>query len=107
MRGGVGGETIHDKVVGQSLLGTEKFVERLIGRVRGREEIKEIPKRQRYLGRPPLKELFAAEGSRERRNKNIARAVLRHGYSQMEVARHIGVHYSTISRIVKMSRFKT
>ncbi|HEY1373323.1 MAG TPA: transposase [Candidatus Binatia bacterium] len=107
VREGAGGETIHDKVIGQSLLGTEKFIERLIGRVRGREEIKEIPKRQRFLGRPTLKELFAAQGNKEKRNKKIADAVLRHGYSQMEVAEQVGMHYSTISRIIKISKFKT
>ena len=75
--------------------------------MRGREQIKEIPKRQRYLGRPSLRELFTGAARKEKRNKMILDAVLRHGYSQMEVAGHIGMHYSTISRMMKMSKFKT
>jgi transposase len=31
----------------------------------------------------------------------IGTAVKEHGYSQMEVARHLKLHYSTISRLMK------
>jgi transposase len=31
----------------------------------------------------------------------IGDAVKKHGYSQMEVARHLKLHYSTISRLIK------
>ena len=107
VRDGLGKPSIHESVVAQSLLGTEKFIERLLGRARGREKIREIPKRQRFLGRPSLKELFTGAAGKERRNKKIMDAVLRHGYSQMEVAEQVGMHYSTISRIMQKSKFKT
>ncbi len=107
VRDGIGGGRIHDQVIGQSLLGTEEFVERLLGRVRGRERIKEIPKGQRYLGRPDLARLFPGAAEKKRRDRAIAQAVLRYGYSQTEVAARLGLHYSTISRIVENSRSKT
>jgi transposase len=31
----------------------------------------------------------------------ISKAVNEHGYSQMEVARHLKLHYSTISRLMR------
>jgi putative transposase len=102
-----GARSIHEKVVTQSLLGSEAFVERLFGRVRGRERMKEIPKRQRYIGRPSLRDVFKAAEEKQRRNRKIRDAVMRHGYSQREIADHLGMHYSTVSRIVGMSRFKT
>jgi|GEM_PF-6217173 len=56
---------------------------------------------QRFLGRPSRRKLFSerrhGKASRERL---IARAIANHGYSQMEVASFLGLHYSTISRIV-------
>jgi REP element-mobilizing transposase RayT len=107
VRDGLGKPGIHESVVAQSLLGTEKFVQRLLGRVRGREKLKEIPKRQRYIGRPSLSRLFDGVEPKDKRNRAIAEAVLRHGYSQTEVARHLGLHYSTASRIVENSRNKT
>jgi REP-associated tyrosine transposase len=107
VRDGIGGASIHEKVIAQSLLGREKFIERLVGRARGREKIKEIPRGQRYLGRPSLARLLEVTRGKEKRNRSVAAAVLRHGYSQTEVARHLGLHYSTISRIVENSRNKT
>jgi len=40
---------------GQSILGERDFVERFIHHAKVYEEIKEIPKRQRYIGRPKKK----------------------------------------------------
>jgi len=77
-------------------------VEKFIGHVRGKEEIKEIPKAQRYLGRPSLEKLFQDIRKRKTvRDQLIAKAVERHGYSQKELADFLGLHYSTISRLMK------
>lgn len=103
-------ESIWRKLRGRSLLGEEDFVHRLIGYVRGREKIKEIPRSQRYVTRPDLARLFNDRGfmDRERRHKKVVEAVERYGYSQKEVADFLGMHYSTISRLVSgKSRFKT
>ena len=115
VREGIGQETIWRNVKGQSILGDEGFVDRLIDYVRGYEEVKEIPKSQRYINRPALKEIFKnTEGKRRERNRGIADAVERWGYSQREVADYLKLHYSTVSRLIKeveskikMSKFKT
>ena len=77
-------------------------MERLIGYVKGHEEIKEIPKSHRYIGRPALGNLFKEEGFRdkEERDKKIKEAVEKYGYSQKEVADYLEIHYSTVSRAV-------
>ena len=107
VREGLGGESIHDEVKAQSILGREDFVEKLIGRVRGYERVKEIPRSQRYLGRPSLAEHFKGAKEKKRRDRKISEAVMRHGYSQTEIAEHLGMHYSTISRIASISKSKT
>ena len=109
VREGIGGERIYGKVRGQSLLGEEDFVDKLIGYVKGYEEVKEIPRVQRHLHRPTLEILFkgGAMGDKPRRDKKIEEAVVRHGYSQKEVAEHLGMHYSTVSKILRMPRSKT
>jgi putative transposase len=109
VRGGIGGDRIHDSVKGQSLLGEEEFVQRLIGYVRGYEEIREIPRAQRYLHRPPLKDLFKARvrQNKPRRDKKIGEAVERYGYSEREVADYLKLHYSTISKILSSPKTKT
>ena len=58
---------------------------------------------QRLAFRPPLTELFhpsAQNMSKEERNNRIRKAHLDNGYSLAAIARHLGLHYSTISRIL-------
>ena len=87
---------------GQSVLGEEDYADRLVEYLRGQRDIKEIPKRQRFLNRPGLDELFENRGRRDRskRNEIMLKAVMEHGYSQKEIAAHLGLHYSTVSRLL-------
>ena len=86
---------------GQSILGEEDYVGRLMEYIRGRRDIQEIPKQQRYLNRPGLNELFRNRGKdKENRNKLMYNAVVEHGYSQKEIADFLGLHYSTVSRLI-------
>ena len=99
---GIGRASIWDNLEAQSLLGEEGFAEALKGHVTGQERIQEIPRRQRLIGRPRLKDLFESEGQQgAKRDRMILKAVNEYGYSQVEVARHLRLHYSTLSRIVK------
>ena len=98
---GIRGHRIWDDVKCQSILGDEDFMSRLIGYARGYEEVKEIPKVQRYLNRPNLTEIFEnARGEKGKRDRGIAEAVKRWGYSEREVADYLRLHYSTVSRLI-------
>jgi hypothetical protein len=86
----------------QSLLGLEGFADALRGHVTDKETVREIPKGQRLIGRTSLKKLFDEAGrGKAIRDRLISKAVNEQGYSQMEVARHLKLHYSTISRLMK------
>jgi len=99
---GIGGGRIWDEVRGQSILGDRDFVSRLVDYARGYEEVKEIPKIQRYLNRPSLTEIFKnTRGEKRRRNRGIAEAIRRWGYSEREVADYLRLHYSTVSRLIR------
>jgi len=64
--------------------------------------VKEIPKVQRYLNRPNLTEIFEnARGEKGKRDRGIAEAVKRWGYSEREVADYLRLHYSTVSRLIR------
>lgn len=99
---GIAGATIWENLEAQSLLGLEGFADALRGHVTGKETVREIPKGQRLIGRASLKKLFDKAGKgKALRDRVISNAVNEHGYSQMEVARHLKLHYSTISRLIK------
>ena len=87
----------------QIILGEEDFVERIEDHLRGKKEIPEIPKSQRYMNKPILEKLFEEEviGDKRRRDKRVVEAVEGFGYSQREVADYLGMHFSSIRRIIR------
>jgi putative transposase len=95
---GIKEKGIWKDVRGQSVLGEGIFFEKVLVHVKAHEDIKEIPRRQRYVSRPALAEILAG-GSKSA--ELLKTAVLDYGYSQKEVADVLGVHYSTVSRRLK------
>jgi REP element-mobilizing transposase RayT len=88
------------------LLGSDEFVARLASRVDPRAVEREIPRAQRLGSRPPLEVLFApsVRSDRRLRNQRICELTRSGRFSAAEVSRHLGLHYSTVSRIVAASR---
>jgi putative transposase len=91
---------------GQVLLGSEAFVERVRPLVESKSNLKEIPRAQRLAHRPSLWELFPAglQGDKLMRDQAITRACREYGYTLAAVARAAGLHYSTVSKVLKAER---
>ncbi len=91
-----------DNLSGQILLGTEPFVQRVKGLLAEKEDMPEIPRIQRHLGRPPLDELFPSGSalSRPDRNRLIRQAHVKFGYTLKEISQALGMHYTTISKAI-------
>lgn len=83
----------------QIYLGTEAFVQRLQRKINASEDLSEIPRAQR---RPAPKPLSHYERQTKDPKLAMARAHAVGGYTLKEVAQHFGVHYSTVSRAVRM-----
>lgn len=91
-----------EKLVGQTVYGSKRFIEELQEHLRQEPQAKEIPKSQRFVGRPTLIELFPDAISRDKPQRNLAivKAHLEHGYTLKEIADQIGMHYTTVSKVV-------
>jgi REP element-mobilizing transposase RayT len=63
----------------------------------------EIPRAQRFAGRPTLAALFDGVISKGDRNARAVIAVYQHGYAIGEVAAFLGCHYTTVSRVLSDS----
>ena len=74
---GIDEEKIWKDVRGQSILGEDDFVEKFIRHVEGYKEVKEIPKSQRYIGRPELVELLKVAKVKKDISRNTREAVQR------------------------------
>src|SRR3954447_17861705 len=88
---------------GQVFLGSEQFVERMARVLAPFAVSREIPRPSRLAARPGLGCLFASSISQHlgRRNAAIVEAHRVHGYSLAEIARYLGLHYSTVSRVAQ------
>ena len=99
---GINKETIWTEVRGQALLGEDEFADSLVAHLRKHKDVPEIPKSQRYVNRPLLGKIFTEKVIRDKqkRDRNIVEAVEKHLYSQREIANHLGLHYTSVSRII-------
>lgn len=99
---GIKAESPWEELKGQIFFGNPAFVEKYKGILAGKEVIEEIPKAQRYATRPTLDEIFGrARQDKGSIEKAICKAHMEYCYRLREIGNHIGVHYSTISRVVK------
>ncbi len=103
---GINKTDIWKDVKGKMVLGRADFVNKFKEFLKGKRNLKDIPKIQRFVDRPDLSELFTKRmiKTREKRDNIIIESVIRYGYDQAEVARYLNIHYSTVSKIIKRKR---
>ncbi len=88
----------------QVYLGDEQFVEKMQSLIDGDKELSEVPSSQR---RPVPKALGCYEASCRDRNLAICGAYRSGGYTLKEIGDHFGLHYSSVSGIIKNHKSKT
>ena len=101
VREGIQQGTPWNELQGQILLGEEGFIDKFKDHLTDKEKIKEIPRAQRYVNRPSLSKHFSKGEKLERRNKHIYNAYVKYGYTLKEIADHLDIHYTTVSKIIK------
>ena len=91
------------KLVGQIVFGGSDFVADIQSRLSDAREIGEIPRAQRFPGRPILGELFLNQEKLDKtvRNKQIETAHMQYGYTLKEDADQLHIHYTTVSKVLR------
>jgi putative transposase len=99
---GIPKETPWKDLKGQIFLGDKGFIEECKRNLDASSDLREIPHLQRYAERPVLVELLHEEIQRDKdqRNRAIYHAHVTYGYTLKEVADHLGVHYTTVSKVL-------
>ncbi len=88
----------------QVLLGTDAFVERMQSLLQNSAKAKQAPK---LAGRrKSLRVMFRGihQMSRQERNHRITLAHVDHGYTLAEIGQHLGLHYTTVSKVVNAAQ---
>lgn len=89
---------VWDKLQGQVYLGPDRFVKKMQTLVDKKPKLDEAPKAQRRA----LKRDLAQFANAHERDKAIALAYLSGQHTMAAIATHFGVHYTTVSRLVKV-----
>jgi putative transposase len=100
---GIGLPPVWISLKNQIYLGDEQFVEKMQSLVDGNKDLSEIPSSQ---ARPRPKALSEYKRFGKDRNTTIVQAYQSGGYTLKEIAEYFGLHYSTVSVIVKKFKIK-
>lgn len=101
VRAGVGLPTVWNELSGQIYLGSEQYIRSLHAEMSDQLENREIPRLQR---RPMAFPLTYYQQQHSERDDAIRAAFASGDYTQPQIAAHFGVHYSTVSRVVRRGR---
>jgi len=95
---GIAKESPWKDLRGEIFLGDGAFVHEVKDLFKQKEEIGEIPRKQRYAIRPSLSELF---GKGPSDLETVMNAHTSYRYTLKEIGDYLGIHYSTVSRMIK------
>jgi len=88
------------KVKGQLYLGKKTFMDQIGHLLQGKDKLKEISRKQRYINRLSLKKILNYQ-NKNQRDQVIYIAHLEYAYTLKDIAEYLGIHYTTVSRAVK------
>ena len=94
---GKGLPSVWDQLQGQIYLGSPAFVEKMQVLIDQRPTLTEIPRAQRRV----LKQALSDFARQHERDAAIALAYLSGQHTMAVIATHFGLHYTTVSRLVK------
>jgi REP element-mobilizing transposase RayT len=99
--GGIGDTSPWEKLVGQVLLGDEDFIGRMKALLDDKDKIQEIPKAQRYSARPAIDKILKMVKKERATAESVYEAHVVYGYTLKEIALVLGLHYTTVSAMVR------
>lgn len=98
----ISNEKAWEDLKGGLVLGSYEFLDSIKRFLKEKSEVIEIPKRERFANRPGLRELFDEDKlTKKQRNEVVYLAYIEYGYTLTEIGRHLDMHYTSVSKIVR------
>jgi REP element-mobilizing transposase RayT len=98
-------ESLWQELRGNIILGSNEFVEDVMNKDIN-ESTTEISKDQRYVNRLSLERIFVRKNLKRKVMISNVKKAYYNGYTLKEIAEYLGVHYTTVSRLLKLSETK-
>ncbi len=100
VRAGAGLPSVWDSLRGQIYLGSETFVNKMQLYMKTDQNLSEIPRAQRR----PMAKPLSHYSSFNDRNEGIVTAYQTRDYTMKQIADEFGLHYATVSRVIKKAK---
>ena len=97
----IGRDSPWEEVKGRIILGKDDFIADMKKLFQKRDISAEISHQERFAGRPKLSELCGKITEKSLRDEKIYIAHVQFGYRLKEIGNFLGIHYSTVSKIIK------
>lgn len=96
------------RVKGQIAFGSDTFAMEMKEHLEAGEKPVDLPKYQKHLGRPALWKIIPKpiRADKPKRNRAIITAHIEHGYTLKQIADLLGVHYTTVSKVIAAAEDK-
>ncbi|MEO0292705.1 MAG: transposase [candidate division WOR-3 bacterium] len=101
---GIGKESPWKELRGRIFLGSKNFIEKYEEKLLEKEKDVEIAKVERFANRPELEQIFRNIKTKEEKEGKIYQAYEEFRYNLKEIGNFLGIHYSTVSKIVKRQK---
>ena len=103
VREGIGKPSPWEALTARCIMGSRIFIEKVSPALEEKSQVLEIPRQERFAFRPALEDFFKPQTSSNRteRNRRIVVAHFKYGYSLSEIARHLRLHYTSVSKILR------
>jgi len=100
---GAGDADVWEDLKGGVVLGSINFVEKIREYIsKEKRKSADIKKSEKFVGRPALSKIFEKKDmSSKERNDLIYRAYSKYGYFLSEIGREVGLHNSSVGKIIK------
>ena len=99
---GINSESPLKEAKNQIFLGSDSFVQEVMKHAKESDEIKNVPREQKFAGRPVLDKIFDLKtlNSKKTRNTKIQHAYLNYGYTLRDIADHLNLNPNYLSSML-------
>ena len=101
---GIGGKNPMTDVIGQNILGNNKFLCEVSEIASLPKDIEHLQRIQKNMEKPDLNGIISGSTSAKQTVLQVLNAHIKHGYSISKIADFLGIDRKNVTKVIKMTR---